>query len=53
MGNEQAGLPDEMANACTTLARIPQVGEADSLNLAVATGVMLYEIRRGDLALDA
>ncbi len=51
MGNEQAGLPDEMAEACTALARIPQVGQADSLNLAVATAVMLYEIRREALAL--
>lgn len=51
MGNEQAGLPDEMAEACTHLARIPQVGQADSLNLAVATAVMLYEIRRDDLSL--
>lgn len=46
MGNEQQGLPDELAGACSKLARIPQAGRADSLNLAVATGVMLYEIRR-------
>ncbi|WP_417770310.1 TrmH family RNA methyltransferase [Stappia sp.] len=51
MGNEQSGLPDEMAEACGALARIPQAGQADSLNLAVATAVMLYEIRRTDLAL--
>lgn len=52
MGNEQQGLPDELANACDTLLRIPQVGRADSLNLAVATGVMLFEIRRGALKLE-
>lgn len=51
MGNEQSGLPEEMAQACGALARIPQAGQADSLNLAVATAVMLYEIRRADLAL--
>lgn len=51
MGNEQSGLPQEMAKACSALARIPQAGQADSLNLAVATAVMLYEIRRGDLSL--
>ncbi|SOC19320.1 TrmH family RNA methyltransferase [Stappia indica] len=51
MGNEQSGLPQEMAEACSALARIPQAGQADSLNLAVATAVMLYEIRRGDLSL--
>ena len=47
MGNEQQGLPDDLAAACDRLVRIPQAGRADSLNLAVATGVMLYEIRRG------
>lgn len=52
MGNEQQGLPDNLADSCDTLARIPQAGRADSLNLAVATGVMLYEIRRNTIELD-
>lgn len=51
MGNEQQGLPDTLADACDKLLRIPQAGRADSLNLAVATGVMLYEIRRSALKL--
>jgi len=51
MGNEQQGLPDEFAAACDRLLRIPQAGRADSLNLAVATGVMLYEVRRNALKL--
>ena len=46
MGNEQQGLPESLAASCDRLVRIPQAGQADSLNLAVATGVMLYEIRR-------
>ena len=46
MGNEQQGLPEGLAAACDRLLRIPQAGRADSLNLAVATGVMLYEVRR-------
>lgn len=46
MGNEQQGLPEQLADACDQLIRIPQTGRADSLNLAVATGVALYEIRR-------
>ena len=49
MGNEQQGLPDDLAQACDSLIRIPQAGRADSLNLAVATGVALYEIRRAAL----
>jgi len=46
MGNEQQGLSDVLAAACSELVRIAQNGRADSLNLAVATAVMLYEIRR-------
>ncbi|MEQ1941085.1 RNA methyltransferase [Mesorhizobium sp. VNQ89] len=52
MGNEQQGLTDELATACDRLLRIPQAGRADSLNLAVATGVMLFEVRRHALTLD-
>lgn len=46
MGNEQKGLRDEMTEACTQLVKMPMRGGADSLNLAVATGIMLYEINR-------
>lgn len=53
MGNEQQGLPDQLASTCDRLARIPQQGRADSLNLAIATGVMLFEIRRDALKLDS
>lgn len=53
MGNEQAGLPDELAREAGALARIPQAGRADSLNLAIATGIMLFEARRHLLMLDA
>ena len=52
MGNEQQGLPDDLASSCDRLLRIPQAGRADSLNLAVATGIMLFEIRRNALRID-
>lgn len=52
MGNEQAGLPDDLAEAADTRVRIPQQGRADSLNLAIATGIMLFEARRHLLVLD-
>ena len=42
MGNEQAGLPPELATICDVNVKIPMRGRADSLNLAVATGVMIY-----------
>ena len=51
MGNEQSGLPDLLAKEADALARIPQSGRADSLNLAVATAVMLFEARRHILTL--
>ncbi len=49
MGTEQSGLTDAMAAACDILVRIPMAGGADSLNLAVSTGIALYEMRRGRL----
>ncbi len=52
MGGEQAGLTTETSAALRTLVKIPMAGKADSLNLAVATAVMLFEIRRGALKLD-
>jgi len=52
MGNEQSGLPDHLAKQADALARIPQAGRADSLNLAVATAVMLFEVRRHVLTLE-
>jgi TrmH family RNA methyltransferase len=52
MGNEQAGLPDELAEAAGIKVRIPQQGKADSLNLACATAVMLFEARRHLLTLE-
>ncbi len=49
MGNEQSGLPQHMEEACDQLVKLPMRGRADSLNLAIATGVMLYDLwrRRG------
>ena len=42
MGNEQQGLPPELADLCDVNVKIPMRGRADSLNLSVATGVMIY-----------
>jgi len=44
MGNEQAGLTDRLAAACDINVKIPMRGRADSLNLAIATGVMVYAV---------
>ncbi len=44
MGSERHGLSPEMEAACDHMVRIPMEGRGDSLNLAVATAVVLYEI---------
>lgn len=44
-GNEGGGLPPELL-AEGHAVRIPMFGAVDSLNLAVAAGVLLYEVRR-------
>lgn len=44
MGSERHGLPENMQSACDHMVFIPMEGRTDSLNLAVATGIMLYEI---------
>ena len=42
MGNEQQGLSPDMAALCDVNVKIPMRGRADSLNLSVATGIMIY-----------
>ena len=44
MGSERLGLSAEQQALCDTVVKIPMVGQSDSLNLAVATGVTLYEM---------
>ena len=43
MGSEQKGLPDSLQQVCSALITIPMIGSVDSLNLANATSVLLYE----------
>ena len=51
VGNERAGLPEAYERECDLLVKMPMLGKADSLNAAVATAVMAYEVinqwRRG------
>jgi TrmH family RNA methyltransferase len=51
MGSEGAGLSPELTAACTRLVKIPMAGRLDSLNLAVATALALYQIRGPHLSL--
>ncbi|MDC0092718.1 RNA methyltransferase [Alphaproteobacteria bacterium] len=43
MGNEQQGLSEKLLSCCNQIIRMPMLGSSDSLNLAVSTGVALYE----------
>ena len=43
-GNEAQGLPPDYETECDVLVRMPMLGKADSLNVAVATAVMAYEV---------
>ncbi len=44
MGSERQGLSEEHLALCDAVVSIPMLGKSDSLNLAVATAVVLYEI---------
>jgi TrmH family RNA methyltransferase len=46
LGAEGPGLPPDVLGQADERIRIPMTGTPESLNLAVAAGVMLYEVRR-------
>jgi TrmH family RNA methyltransferase len=46
LGSEGVGLPRDLLERGDLRVRIPMVGGAHSLNLAVAAGILLYEVRR-------
>ena len=48
IGNEGNGLSPECINACQTLVTIPMAGRAESLNAAVAAGILIWEMVRPD-----
>ena len=44
MGSEREGLTSELKNICKNLVFVPMTGKSDSLNIAIATAVCLFEI---------
>ena len=46
MGSEGAGLHRLVRERCDALVSIPVLGQIESLNVSVATGVILYEAVR-------
>ncbi len=46
IGNEGAGLSDELLNLATQKISIPMLGKVESLNVAAATAICLFEVVR-------
>lgn len=46
LGSEGAGLSRLTSERCDVLVRIPSIGTVESLNVSVAAGILLYEMRR-------
>jgi RNA methyltransferase, TrmH family len=45
-GNERVGISKEQKDLCDDLVRIPMSGYVESLNLSIATALVLYEVQR-------
>jgi tRNA G18 (ribose-2'-O)-methylase SpoU len=45
-GSETLGLPDSVVASCAGTVTIPSHGQTQSLNLAVALGIVLFECQR-------
>jgi tRNA (guanosine-2'-O-)-methyltransferase len=48
IGHEDHGLPPATLDACDEVTFVPQLGRVGSLNVATATAMALYELRRRD-----
>ncbi|GGB48662.1 TrmH family RNA methyltransferase [Fictibacillus barbaricus] len=46
VGNEGAGVQETLQKESTMNVKIPIFGQAESLNVSVATGILLYELQR-------
>jgi RNA methyltransferase, TrmH family len=48
IGNEARGVADDLLKLATAQISIPSFGAAESLNAAVATGILLWELKRSE-----
>lgn len=46
VGNEEKGIRKLTADKCDFLVKIPMMGKLQSLNVSVATGILLFEVLR-------
>lgn len=47
LGSEGEGIGRLVKETCDKIIAIPMAGHIDSLNVSVAAGILLYEVRRG------
>lgn len=50
LGEERAGLSNAITRLCDEQILLPMTGKADSLNVSVAAGVMMYEMLRRSMS---
>ena len=50
IGNEARGISDAVRAQADVRLKLPMYGGAESLNAAVAAGIMMYDLVRRDLA---
>jgi 23S rRNA (guanosine2251-2'-O)-methyltransferase len=49
VGNEGAGIPDEVLRQCDEIIYIPQFGEVECLNVAVSASIVLFDFTRNNI----
>ena len=47
MGNEGNGIQKETIKVCDEKVTIPMLGRAESLNVSIASGIIMWEMMRG------
>jgi len=47
LGNEVNGIPKKILNQCDKIIEIPMAGKKESLNVSVATGIALFNLKDG------
>ena len=50
LGEEVHGIPTELLSQCDQLLEIPMLGQKESFNVSVATGIALWEITKSSLS---
>lgn len=49
MGSEGSGMHQKVKESCDGIVSIPTTGNVDSLNVSVAAGILMYEVKRQQL----